>query len=211
MRSRHVRAITVALFAAAAAGCSVLFGLNAEYTVFYQLPSPTDVEEVEHELPYRLVLPDARGVGFVSTPRIVFTKSTFEQGYYQFASWVEPPPQRITTLILEELRRTGAFQTVSRVGSGVVGDLQLNLELRDFSHYLDSPPGKGRMEIAAELVDLTTHQSLGQRRFESEAPAASFDSAGAVAALSTVSSTLVKEIVAWVYETAAAHATSPHR
>lgn len=185
-------------------GCSLFFGLHSDYSTFYRMPTAVPAASAPGSpLSYRLVVPDARAAGFIDSNRIVFRKGSYEEGAYQFASWVEPPAQQLTTMILEGIRKDRVFVTVSRAGAGVTGDLQLNLELRDFSHRIDETPGIVRIVLVADLVDLGIRQSIGQRIFEEEHPADTFDSSGAVAAMSTLSVKIARAVADWTEQTAA--------
>ena len=82
-------------------GCSSLFKLEAEQRKYYSLaveaePEPTRLPAADA---LRLLVREPRGEGFISSQRIIFQRDPVEQGYYQSASWVEPPTKSFHHLL----------------------------------------------------------------------------------------------------------------
>lgn len=135
---------------------------------------------------------------FYDTTDIAFSKSPGTRAYYREASWTEPPADTVGRLLLATIAADGAFEMVSVATSGVRTDLLLNTVLLDLHHDAATAPGSARVELAAELIDLRSHALVARRTFSAQAPAPSFDAAGAVAGLRSATIAALREIDAWV-------------
>lgn len=67
-------------------------------------------------------------VGRVSSPRllrddrIVYGMSDVEMGVYHRYRWAEAPPEMLETMLIEQLRATGQYKSVQRLGSTARGE-----------------------------------------------------------------------------------------
>lgn len=113
--------------------------------------------------------------GFYDNDAIVYSRSPGTRGYYQRNSWTEVPARRIA----EVIRRRSS-------GKGP----RVDLHLVEMYHDASSEPGSVRVSVAAAID--------GRRRtFTAEAPAASFDAAGAVKGFNAAAGKVIAEIAAW--------------
>lgn len=180
-------------------GCS-LFALEAEERRYYVLPVEVEggTEKLPPEDALRLLVKEPRGEGFIGTQRIIFKRDAVEQGYYQSASWVEPPTKKLGQLFVEVLARRGLFRSVTRSASGSLGDLQLNTEVLDFYHDSAQEPGEVVVRVGAELINLRTRGVIAQREFSMKAPVEEFSARGAVEAFGTATTKLLLDLTNWV-------------
>lgn len=180
-------------------GCS-LFKLEAEQRKYYVLPADVmgDAEAVPPQDGLRLLVKEPRGEGFIGTQRIIFKRDAVEQGYYQSASWVEPPTKKLGQLFVETLSRRALFRSVTRSASGSLGDLQLNTEVIEFYHDSATEPGKAMVRISAELINLRTRGVIAQRDFTATAAVEEYSARGAVEAFGKATTQLLKELTEWV-------------
>lgn len=113
--------------------------------------------------------------GFYDSDAIVYSRSSGTRGYYQRNSWTEVPARRIAEVIRQRSSGKGP---------------RVDLHLVEMVHDASSEPGSVRVSVAAE-VD-------GKRRtFTAEAPAASFDAAGAVKGFNAAAGKVIADIAAW--------------
>lgn len=135
---------------------------------------------------------------FYDTTDIAYSATPGTRAYYRAASWTEPPADALGRLLLATLAADGAFAAVTSATSGVRADLLLNTVLLDLHHEAQKSPGTVRVEVAAELIDQRNRLLVARRSFVAEAPAPSFDAAGAVAGMRTATASVLREIDAWV-------------
>jgi cholesterol transport system auxiliary component len=148
------------------------------------------------DAPTLLVL-DTTTSGFYNTDHLVFARSAETRGQYQFARWTERPGKRFGDLMRARLDRVGAYH-VATPGGYVRGDLLLDTELVEFYHDASSEPGRMRLVLRADLVDLKQRTLLGRRVFEQEVALTSFDAAGAAQAANLAASQALDELTAWL-------------
>ncbi len=160
----------------------------------------------KQRLDTRLLLRDIRANSFIASHKIVFSENEATRGYYQYARWVEPPHQRIGTLLRERFERADVFASVADLGSSTLGDMQLNIELSEFRHDISESPGDTHVEIRVELIDLKKREILCQSRVRKSIASESYSAAGAVEAFSQGVNRLLDGLVLWTYDCAAQNA-----
>lgn len=198
MKPLHI----VLALAALLAGCVNLgVGSRGEFpaVVYYVLDDaqpPADPVPVPASAPVLLVLDTATG-GFYDSDQIVFSRAPGTRGQYQFARWTERPGKRFAELMRARLDRQGTWN-VSAAGGYVRGDVLLDTELVEFFHDASASPGRMRLVLRAELVDLKQRTLLGRRVFEHEVALASYDAAGAAQAANQAVRRALDELTAWV-------------
>lgn len=180
--------------------CSSLLGVTAEEHHWYQIPAMAAFTPVEASnlSSKRLLVKDARADSFVNTHKIIFSADGVEQGSYQFASWVEPPPSRFTQLLVQGLGESKIFTSVSPLSSSTLADLQLNTGILECYHDTSSAPGQAKIRIVVELVNMKNWSLVEQTTFERAVPVAAYDSRGAVDALAKAVHLLVGDIISWL-------------
>jgi len=162
--------------------------------VYYVLD---DTEHAAAPVPARadaptLLVLDTTAGGFYDTDQLVFSRSAGTRGQYQFARWTERPGKRFA-----DLDRLGRYR-VAAAGGYVQGDLMLDTRLVEFYHDATSEPGKMRLELRAELVDLKQRTLLGRHTFEQQVPLASYDAAGAARASNVAVGRVLDDLSAWL-------------
>jgi cholesterol transport system auxiliary component len=125
--------------------------------------------------------------GFYDTQDIAFSRAPGTRAYYQFSRWTERPQRAIHAQLMARL---GAVRPP--------GGPLLSTHLVEIYHDAARPPGTGRIAITAQLVDPASRAVLAQRTFSADAPAASYDAAGAVEGMRRALGALLDEIVTWV-------------
>jgi cholesterol transport system auxiliary component len=154
-------------------------------------------------IPKSLLVREATSNAFIESYRIIFGQDASSRGFYQFAQWVEPPPKRVTFLLIERLEREGLFESVSRMGKTVLGDLQLNLEVLEFYHDISSTPGQVKVRFKVELIDANNRSLIAKGDFKTSVDVQEFSARGAVSAFSKAVNPLLGEIVVWLAKNAA--------
>jgi ABC-type uncharacterized transport system auxiliary subunit len=130
---------------------------------------------------------------------MLYSRAPGERAYYQYNQWTDRPTLRVAQLLLERLDTRRAFTGVAQIGSGVAGDVLLNLVVDDIVHDL-SPggPGVGRITVAVEIVDRRQRRLLGRRTFVESSPAQAANAGEAAAALNRAVTALLDAAAAWI-------------
>lgn len=182
-------------------GCVNLGSRTDTPTVVYYVlndaaPVAAEAASVRADAPTLLVLDTATG-SFYDTDQLIFSRRAGTRGQYQLARWTERPGKRFSDLMRARLDRQGVWH-VSAAGGYVRGDVLLDTELVEFYHDAVSQPGKVRLVLRAELVDLKQRALLGRRVFEQQVALTTYDAAGAAQASSQAVSQALDELTAWL-------------
>lgn len=198
------RVLWVLILSCSAACGPLLLPKSGGEVTRYVIDERFEEREKQESLDLRLLVRDVRANSFIASQKIVFSENNATRGYYQYARWVEPPNQRIASLLQERFERVGAFASVSRLGSSTIGDVQLNVELAEFRHDISTSPGEVKIEFLVELIDLKKHQILCQTRVARSVDSESYNAAGAVEAFSKGVNAMIDDLVSWTQECASA-------
>ncbi|HET9025572.1 MAG TPA: ABC-type transport auxiliary lipoprotein family protein [Burkholderiaceae bacterium] len=143
-----------------------------------------------------LVIAAMPSLGIGDTFSMAYSRAPQQRALYQYASWADRPSNRVVQLLVRRIDARGAFASVAELGSGVAGDLALNITVDELVH--DTASARGRLHLTAELVDRTTRTLVARRRFEAAAPVAQENARAAVAALSRALTNVLDELVPWL-------------
>ncbi len=182
-------------------GCGLIPKLTPSEINYYTITGPSkEVKKSNFPSPQVLLIKDTEADTFIKSNKIIFADSSYERGYYRFASWVESPPKKFSTILLLALEESNSFKTVSRSTGSVLGDLQLNTEMIECYHDTSSTLGKGDavVKIRTELVDLNERTIIDRKEFSAVIPVHSYDASGAVQGIDVAINKIVIEIVNWV-------------
>ncbi|MBX5453622.1 MAG: ABC-type transport auxiliary lipoprotein family protein [Acidobacteriia bacterium] len=142
-------------------------------------PRPEPAREVLDELPKQIpserrhtaalfVLPPEAGPAY-DTIRIAYRERPYQLGYFRDHEWAEPPAQMIKTLLIETLKRTGAFRSVLTEPDFASPTYTLRTEILELvQDYTRSPP-VARLALRLELL-APTGRPLASREITREQP-----------------------------------------
>ena len=148
-----------------------------------------------------LVVVSMPSLGVGDTFAMAYSRAPQQRALYQNASWADRPSSRVVQLLVRRIDARAAFASVVELGSGVGGDLALNVTVDELLH--DTAAGRGRLELTVELIDRTTRGLIARRRFTATAPVAQENARGAVEALSRALTSVLDELVPWLEASAA--------
>ncbi|MEW5769114.1 MAG: ABC-type transport auxiliary lipoprotein family protein [Pseudomonadota bacterium] len=192
------RILSLCLLAAVSlAGCG-LPGKPKLPVGYYVLTDPGPVSRAAATHPHTLLLREMEAPPFYQDPRLAFSRAAGTRGQYQYAQWSEPLPRRLAWMLRQRLESAGVFAVVAPLGSGVLGDYQLNTRLIDFYHDAASAPGVALVVIEAELVRRASAGLVARRMFVAQVPVVGADAAGAADALGRGANQVMDELAAWL-------------
>ena len=147
--------------------------------------------------PLTLVVLDTQASAFYDTDALAYSDRAGTRSYYQYARWSERPGKRFTELLDQRIARENIFAAVT--GNGQVrGDWLLETQLLEFYHDATKPPGRTRIVLRADVIDLATHKLVGQKLFRADADLTSYDAAGAYQGFTQSTTRLLDDIVDWL-------------
>jgi len=201
-------------------GCSVLLlagcisvdvgnsdgNVRAQYRLVDLAPPPGPAGKT---VARSLVVASMPSLGIGDTFSIAYSRAPQQRALYQAASWADRPSNRVVQLLVRRIDARAAFTSVAELGSGVGGDLTLNVTVDELLH--DTEAARGRLELTVELVDRTTRTLVARRRFAAAAPVAQENARGAVEALSQALTSVLDELVPWLEASAAKLPAAPAR
>jgi cholesterol transport system auxiliary component len=133
-----------------------------------------------------------------------YSRAAGERAFYQYAQWTDRPTFRVAQLLLERLEARASFASVARLGSGVEGDLLVNVAVTEAVHDLSAGgAGVGRIEATIEVIERRARRLLGRRQFVHSAPAEAANAAAGAAAINRAVGALLDDAAPWIEATAA--------
>lgn len=182
-------------------GCS-LPGKPRQAVSYHVLTDPGPVAASGKTHAGTLLLRQMEAPPFYQDTRLAFSRAPGTRGQYQFAQWSESPPSRLHWMLRQRLETARVFAHVAPLGSGVLGDYQLNTRLIDFYHDAAQSPGVALAILEAELVRRASGELVDRRIFVAQEPVAGFDAAGAAEALGRGANRIMDELARWLEQTA---------
>jgi cholesterol transport system auxiliary component len=187
------------------AGCLGIGGGKGAPSRVFDLQPPAQAT-VQPPQPQQLAIGEPRAGQMLDSNRIAVRPTAAELQVYRGVSWRDPAPRLLHEALLRAFEDAGAFAAVTRVGSGMRGELLLLLDLRRFEAVYAAPggPPQAQIELQATLLQGARGKALGSRRISATQPVAGTDAAEVVVALGQATATALDELVRWTHAQAAA-------
>jgi ABC-type uncharacterized transport system auxiliary subunit len=178
-------------------GC---LGLPAKSPLALVAPQAGDIVVATRTeaLPQQLLVALPQASTLLDSRRVLSRDAGGDLALLAGVAWPEPLPTLLQGALVEALQRV-PFRAVERAGSGVRGDLVLNLTLHRME--LDFAAGEAVVEFEALLL-AQGGRALGSRRFRAVESIAQRAARPAAGQLLTLSQRLLGECVGWVAATA---------
>lgn len=161
---------TTLLFALAAAlsGC-VAIGEKAELTVYAPEIEFAAKESWPH-VDRTLAISEPNASSMLDSNRIAVRPKPSTLQVYGGAVWADSAPALVQAALIDAFAEGEHFRAVVRPTDSVGADLQLRLDLRHFEavYAEDAKQPTVVVELHATLVDRSTQQVIGSRRFRAE-------------------------------------------
>lgn len=199
--------------------CSVLRPAATQPPVLYLLvdappgpmaaPKPTSVSAgTAPTLPTLLVNPVQAASGFDSQ-RLVYLRDDHQLTYFAHSEWADPPARMLGPLLVAAIGQTGAFGSVVLSPASVAGDVRLTTQIIRLQHNFQTQPSRVQFTLRAYLTNETTRKVLAWREFSAEAPAASENAQGGVAAANVAVQDVLAQLAQFLATTPRARAIDP--
>jgi cholesterol transport system auxiliary component len=200
--SRIARWIALLALGAGLAACSLLPGTSRQTATYYILTDPGPLVFGAFTHRGTLLLREMDVPAFYQVPQLAYSREAGTRSHYEYARWSEPVGHRLTWLLRQRIESSKVFDSVASLGSGVLGDYQLNTQLVDFFHEASVQPGVVLLVLEAELIRRDNASLVGHRLFVTQVPVARFDAGAAADAMGIAANQVIDELIQWIEATA---------
>jgi ABC-type uncharacterized transport system auxiliary subunit len=139
-------------------------------TKYYVLDAPAAPAPPAQAIPVRLIVGHVTGSHLYHDSRIVYGTSSVQLGTYEYERWSEPPVDLLQDMLVESLRGSGQYRSVSRIGSSARGDYVVRGHL-DALDEIDKPALAGRFAFHLELFDPASGSTVWTGYYNHDEPA----------------------------------------
>ncbi len=195
---RHLRAGLLMCAMLVLTGCGLLPVGGRQPATHYILTDPGPLVFGAYTHSGTLLLREMDVPAFYQVPRLAYSVDPGTRNHYEYARWSEPVGQRLTWLLRQRVEAAKVFDSVASLGSGVLGDYQLNTRLVDFFHEASAPPGVVLLVLEAELIRRDSASLVGHRLFVSQVPVARHDAGAAADAMGMAANHVIDELILWL-------------
>ncbi len=178
-------------------GCAALSALQGEPARDVFELRPPEARSCRGGGGASLVVEPPKAGGALNTNRIMIRPAALQVQYLPDATWSDPVPVMLQTLLVRSLGESNAFAHVGREPLGVSGDYALLSDLSDFNAATGSGGTRVEARLDAQIVDEMSASILSRRTFQVTTPAAGTGTAQLMAAFDTATQQLVAEMSGW--------------
>ncbi|WP_166652389.1 ABC-type transport auxiliary lipoprotein family protein [Enterovirga rhinocerotis] len=143
----------------------------------------------------QIVVPEPSTIGPLEAERIVAHDAANSISYISGAQWADRLPRLFQARLIQTFEN-GSSVRASRPGDGVVGDYQLNTNIRAFQ--LDASRSEAYVEVSLNLVDLKSGKLVSGRVVSRRVPVPDGRGATVAQGLDRALSGVLLDIVRWV-------------
>lgn len=198
----NLRNLLIGLALLSLGGCGVLPGTARQPATYYILTDPGPLVFGAFTHRGTLLLREMDVPAFYQVPRLAYSREAATRSHYEYARWSEPVGHRLTWLLRQRIEASRVFDSVATLGSGVLGDYQLNTRLVDFYHEASMPPGVVLLVMEAELIHRESARLIDHRLFVSHIPVVRHDAPAAADAMGVAANQVIDEIILWLEQSA---------
>jgi ABC-type uncharacterized transport system auxiliary subunit len=198
-RRQGLRGLLLVPIAAAMGGCT---GRGAgESPTWWELEVPSSPVRADAD-PARsglsLVVEGASAGSLYDGTALLFSRQPGMRSPYQYANWVERPPNRIARLAQRGLLARGGFRDVSAAESGIRPDLLLTLTVEGFQYNLALQPSVFEVVLSVSLMDWRSRRPVASARFSAGEPAPGIGLSAVVTAAGRATARVLDDLAPWV-------------
>jgi ABC-type uncharacterized transport system auxiliary subunit len=145
---RIKQAALVLLLAGIAAGCGA--SRPVKYYVLNIGPAP--MNPASAQFPIRILVSRVTASHLYRDDRLVYGSGSVQLGTYEYERWASPPADMMEDALISSLRTSGAYSSVSKMGSNLSGDYILRGNLYALDE-VQTPALAARFSFQLELFD----------------------------------------------------------
>jgi ABC-type uncharacterized transport system auxiliary subunit len=146
------RRICEVLLVLLAAGIAAACGSSRPMKYYTLAETPEPAQTSAPRFPVTLLVARVAASHLYRDDHLVYGMTSEELETYEYHRWAEPPVEMVQDSLIESLRATNDFRSVSAVASNLRGDYLLRSHLDAFEE-IDKPQLAARFSIQLELFD----------------------------------------------------------
>lgn len=142
-----------------------------------------------------VVMPTA--LAALDTEKILVEPAPGQITYLPEAQWSDRLPPLLQARVIQAFENGSKARRVARPGDSVVGEYQLNLDIRTFGVRFTAGAPDAVVEISAKVVQLASGKIAAAQVFSARVPVSAMNGAAVTAALDTASNKVLTDLVLW--------------
>lgn len=164
----------------------------------YSLSVPTDVPACLEPADMQLVVPEPGALTGISTNKIPVMGTFPDPRAFDKGVLADTMPALVQAKVVESLENSRCFRSVTRNIDGLQSDLQLVLDIRNFSISPDPQP-VADLDVSAKLIS-NDGKNLGSKVLSASSALKSTSASGAATALDEAFGNMIRQLTPWVAE-----------
>lgn len=145
----------------------------------------------------QLIIVTPTALSALDTEKILVEPAPGQITYLPEAQWSDRLPSLLQARTLQAFENGSKLRRVARPGDGVVGDYQLNLDVRTFGVRFTAGAPDAVVEISAKVIQLASGKIAAAQVFSARVPISAMNGAAVTAALDTAANKVLTDIVMW--------------
>ncbi len=117
--------------------------------------------------------------------------------YLPEAQWSDRLPSLLHARTIQAFENGSKLRRVARPGDGVVGEYQLNLDIRTFGVRVTAGAPDAVVELSAKVIQLASGTIVAAQVFSARVPVSAMNGPGVTAALDAASNKVLTDVVMW--------------
>lgn len=143
----------------------------------------------------QLLVSEPITVQVFDSDRIIVKDASGAISFIGGGQWADRVPRLVQARLIQTFENIGGRAAVGRPGDRIIGDYQLNTDIRAFQ--IMSGTGEAVVELSVKLINDKTGRVVAARIFTGRVPASASDAGAAAAALDKALMGVLAEIVRW--------------
>ncbi len=145
----------------------------------------------------QLIIVAPTALAALDTDKILVEPAPGQITYLPEAQWSDRLPSLLQARTLQAFENGSKLRRVARPGDGVVGEYQLNLDIRTFGVRITAGAPEAVVELSAKVIALASGKIAAAQVFSARVPVSAMNGSGVTAALDTASNKVLTDIVIW--------------
>jgi cholesterol transport system auxiliary component len=187
-------AVAVASCIASCSPFSPVKGATAAYVLDR---APADVPHAAAR-PVSVAVQAAQAAALLATRRMAYSIAQHQVGYFIESEWALPPQQFLQPLLIDTLRRTGAFREVVAATQAGQATFVLRTELLELKHDFTIDPPISRVMLRVALERSASNQQVAMREFTAAQPLREKNARAGVAAANDAMEQVLRALAEFV-------------
>lgn len=194
-----MRAILI-IFAILFSGCATIKPPIAEYNIVTK-----DIEINENAVGCKnrsLKVLRAFSSNSLASLKMDYTEADSRAYSYSQSQWKEPPSSMITSLLLENIRKSELFSSLHLAQSRVKSDFILETNIEEFMQFYSNDLKDSHVKVTFNLsiIDAKTNSVMASKTFSSQVNTKTADAKGGVEAFEEALFEIITKNIEWLSE-----------